>query len=115
MPQGDKFEILQVNTTALTASSSATLRMDIGFSGYLIALTNWSTGDYTLELKSSDNRIVIPAESHNDAILGTAQRPFWLPPPGFRVSATSSLTFSVLDISASENNIYINGIFNRLS
>jgi len=69
-------------------------------------LTYVSTGAFKFKIKDETGTVLTENWLYSTAILGTAQFPFLLPTPWF-VKAGGMLTFTIKDLSAAPNDVYL--------
>lgn len=69
-------------------------------------ITGASTGEYTVFMRTdSSDRILMQFPIHSAAMVGTAERPFFLPKP-LLLAPNTTLSFDITDLSNAINEVY---------
>jgi hypothetical protein len=98
--------VAQGNAVAAGATVQDTIKISADASFVGCQITGASTGDYLAQMRiDNSDRILMNRPVHSSALVGTAERPHYLPKP-LLVSANATISFDLTDLSGAQNEIY---------
>jgi len=108
LPYFFSFSLLSATGNALTALGTQRPSIKITADAAMIstAFTGASTGEYSIFIRTdSSDRQLMQFPVHSASIVGTAERPFFLPKP-LLLSPNTTLSFDITDLSNATNEVW---------
>ena len=108
LPYANGFSLLSSNGTNLTALGTArpNVQTSSDAAHVVTAITGSSTGEYSVFMRTdSSDRQLMPLPIISAAMVGTAERPFFLPKP-LLLAPNTTVSFDIVDLSNAVNEVW---------
>jgi|GEM_PF-2007063 len=108
LPYANSFNLLASEGNRLAANGTARPSIKISADASLVvtAITGVSTGDYSVFMRTdSSDRQLMQFPIHSSAMVGTAERPFFLPKP-LLLAQNTTTSFDITDLSGAGNDVW---------